>query len=267
MDGTLLDDNKKLSGKDIQSIRKLQDIGVMFAIATGRHDSMIKSYLKHLDLKVPVISCNGAVVREPFSRKVFLSQAIPKEPCLQVIDMCREKNAVYHIYGHDRVFGERLTHRMKYYHNLNKTLPQAEQTNLALVEDCRDVVLNGTEPLYKFIIFADGAGILRGIMEDIARKGSLTVSQSAPMLCDVMKKGTSKALALHQISGSLGIKRAEIAAIGDQCNDIDLIEYAGLGIAVANAEPALKEKADMVTAADNNQDAVSEAIERIFKLA
>jgi hydroxymethylpyrimidine pyrophosphatase-like HAD family hydrolase len=59
----------------------------------------------------------------------------------------------------------------------------------------------------------------------------------------------------------LWIKREEIAAIGDQYNDIDLIEYAGLGIAVANAEDALKEKADIVTIANNNEDAVSEAIE------
>ena len=59
----------------------------------------------------------------------------------------------------------------------------------------------------------------------------------------------------------MGIKREEIAAIGDQYNDIDLIEYAGLGIAVANAEDALKEKADIVTIANNNEDAVSEAIE------
>jgi hydroxymethylpyrimidine pyrophosphatase-like HAD family hydrolase len=58
----------------------------------------------------------------------------------------------------------------------------------------------------------------------------------------------------------LGIKRKEIAAIGDQYNDIDLIEYAGLGIAVANAEDALKEKADIVTTSTNNEDAVLEAI-------
>ena len=57
------------------------------------------------------------------------------------------------------------------------------------------------------------------------------------------------------------MQRKEIVAIGDRFNDIDLIEYAGLGIAVANAEDALKEKADIVTISNNNEDAVSEAIE------
>ena len=59
----------------------------------------------------------------------------------------------------------------------------------------------------------------------------------------------------------MGIKRNEIVAIGDQLNDMELIDYAGLGIAVANAEDTLKEKADAVTTANNNEDAVSEAIE------
>ncbi len=79
-----------------------------------------------------------------------------------------------------------------------------------------------------------------------------------------MKEGITKAYALQKLSESLGIKRNEIVAIGDQLNDLDLLEYAGLGIAVANAEDALKEKADMVTIANNNEDAVSEAIESIL---
>ena len=102
------------------------------------------------------------------------------------------------------------------------------------------------------------------MMNRLASVVGLNVCQSMPQLCDVMKEGISKAYALQKLSEDLGIKRNEIAAIGDQLNDIDLIEYAGLGIAVANAEEALKAKADMVTIADNNEDAVSEAIERIL---
>jgi hypothetical protein len=82
-----------------------------------------------------------------------------------------------------------------------------------------------------------------------------------PLYCDVMKGGISKAYALQKLAESLGIKRNEIVAIGDQLNDLELIEYAGLGIAVANAEDALKEKADVVTISNNNENAVSEAIE------
>ena len=261
MDGTLLNDNKELSDKDIQSIKKLQALGIKFSVATGRHDSMIKSYLKHLDLNVPVISCNGAIVREPFSDQVFLSEALPKEQSIDVIDICKERNANFHIYGHESIFGEKFNHKMLYYHNLNKTLPSDEQTKLVIVPDSKDIVLNESEPLYKFLIISDRNKDLLDIIDRIAEIDGLTVCQSMPMLCDVMKEGITKAYALQKLSESLGIKRNEIVAIGDQYNDIDLIEYAGLGIAVANAEDALKEKADIVTIANNNEDAVSEAIE------
>ena len=124
--------------------------------------------------------------------------------------------------------------------------------------------MNGSEPVYKFLIISDREKDLLDIIDRLVEVDGLNVTQSMPMLCDVMKEGITKAYALQKLSESLGIKRKEIAAIGDQHNDIDLIEYAGLGIAVANAEDALKEKADIVTNANNNQDAVSEAIERFL---
>jgi len=264
MDGTLLNDDKKLSDKNIQAIKKLQDFGIKFAVATGRHDSMIKSYLKHLDLNVPVISCNGAMVREPFSDQVFLSEALPKEHSLQIIDLCKERNIDFHIYGYESIFGEELNHKMLYYHNLNKSLPSEERTKLITVPDCKDIVCNEPEPLYKFLIISNRNKDLLDIMDGLAKIEGLTACLSMPTLCDVMKKGVTKAYALQKLSESLAIKRNEIVAIGDQFNDIDLIEYAGLGIAVANAEDALKEKADIVTISNNNEDAVSEAIESLL---
>jgi Cof subfamily protein (haloacid dehalogenase superfamily) len=264
MDGTLLNDDKKLSDKNLQSIKKLQNFGIKFAVATGRHDSMIKSYLKYLDLHVPVISCNGAMVREPFSDQVFLSETLPKEHSLQVIDLCKKKNIDFHIYGHESIFGEALTHKMLYYHHLNQSLPSEEQTKLVTVADCKDLVRNEPEPLYKVLIISEKNKDLHDIMDNLDKLEGLTACLSMPTLCDVMKKGVTKAYALHKLSDNLGIKSDEIVAIGDQFNDIDLIEYAGLGIAVANAEDELKEKADIITNSNNNEDAVSEAIERFL---
>ena len=211
-----------------------------------------------------MISCNGAVVREPFSDQIFLAQPLPEEQSLQVIDICKEMNAAFHIYGHESIFGEKLSHKMLYYHNLNKTLPPAERTKLVQVPDCSRIVLDAPEPIYKFLILTDDVNGQFDIRDRLAGIAGLNVCQSMPQLWDVMKEGISKAYALEKLSKSLGIKRDEIAAIGDQLNDIDLIEYAGMGIAVANAEEELKTKADMVTAANNNENAVSEAIERIL---
>ena len=264
MDGTLLDDDKKLSEKNIQTIKKLPVYGIQFAIATGRHDSMIKCYLKHLNLKVPVISCNGAMVRDPFSDQVLMAEALPEEQSLKIIDLCKERKVDFHIYGHSSIFGESLSNKMLYYDGLNETLPPEEKTKLEIVPDSKKLVMNGSEPLYKFIIFSQKNHNQTDLFDSLSRIEGLTACQSMPSLCDVMKAGITKAYALQKLSENLGIKRNEIAAIGDQLNDIDLIEYAGLGIAVANAEDALKDKADAVTISSNNEDAVSEAIENFL---
>ena len=160
---------------------------------------MIKSYLKRLDLQVPVISCNGAMVRDPFSDQVLLSHALPKEQSLNVIDLCKERNVDFHIYGHDSIFGENLSHKMLYYDGLNKTLPSDEQTKLVIVPDCKDVVINGSEPLYKFLIITERNNDQPGIFVHLAEIDGLTACQSMPKLCDVMKSGISKAYALQKL--------------------------------------------------------------------
>ena len=104
MDGTLLDQDKKIPKQNITAVKKLKDAGIYFVIATGRHDSMITSYLDQLEIEMPVISCNGALVREPFHDKLFSSTPIEKKQMLAIADICRDHEVDYHIYAHHTIF-------------------------------------------------------------------------------------------------------------------------------------------------------------------
>lgn len=84
---------------------------------------------------------------------------------------------------------------MLYYHNLNQTLPSEERTKLVVVPDCKDIVLNGSEPLYKFLILSDTNKDLLDIQNRLDKIEGLTVCQSMPKLLDVMKAGITKAYA------------------------------------------------------------------------
>lgn len=66
MDGTLLQDDKHISEENRKAVARLKEAGIQFVIATGRHDSMVKTYLDELEIETPVISCNGGMVRDPF---------------------------------------------------------------------------------------------------------------------------------------------------------------------------------------------------------
>ena len=79
-----------------------------------------------------------------------------------------------------------------------------------------------------------------------------------------MPKDIDKASSLERLRLQLGLERAEIAACGDGLNDISMIQYAGLGIAMANAQEAVKEVADYITEQDNDHDGIAEVIEKFF---
>ena len=79
-----------------------------------------------------------------------------------------------------------------------------------------------------------------------------------------MPKDIDKASSLERLRLQLGLERAEIAACGDGLNDISMIQYAGLGIAMANAQEAVREVADYITEQDNDHDGIAEVIEKFF---
>jgi Cof subfamily protein (haloacid dehalogenase superfamily) len=264
MDGTLLDSNKKIPAANIKAVEKLKEAGIYFVIATGRHDSMIKSYLDDLHIEMPVISCNGALVREPFHDKMFSSTPITKNQMLTIADICREHGADYHIYAHETIFGEKRINKMLYYYENNKTLPPREQVKLHISEDYRGFIEGTKEELYKILVVTEVPEILKKVDDEIFRKTGFKSAQSDFNLFDVMQIGVTKAGALKELTEQLGIKQEETAAIGDQTNDLDMIQWAGTGVAMANAITTVKEAAQLITTKTNNEAGVAEAIDMLL---
>lgn len=265
MDGTLLDDRKDISRDNIEAVRLLKEAGIYFVIATGRHDSMIKAYLDELNIEMPVISCNGAIVREPFSGKVFSSSPLASDQVLKVIEAVRDAGADYHIYCSETVFGEKLSGKIHYYSERNRKLPNREQIRLRIDSDFRGFIKNTEEKFYKILVLSSEQSILDSAGKNIFRATGLTASQSDKELIDVMQTGISKAEAMSELCRKLGIKREETAAIGDQLNDLDMLNWAGTGIAMANAVEPVKAVAQMVTKGTNNQSGVAEAIGKLLQ--
>ena len=265
MDGTLLDQNKKIPEQNIEAVRRLKEEGIYFVIATGRHDSMIKPYLDELEIEMPVISCNGALVREPFHDRRFLSIPIEKEQMLTMVEICRDAGVDYHIYALETIFGETLTNKMVYYDQRNSTLPAREQVLLHISEDYRDFIMGTTEELYKLLVITREPVLLEKVDNAIYESTGIKSAQSDFNLFDVMQKNVSKATALEVLTSKLGISREETAAIGDQTNDMEMLQWAGTGIAMANAIPAVKDISQIVTTRANGEGGVAEAIEILLK--
>ena len=263
MDGTLLDDNKNISEANIEAVRRLKDEGVIFVIATGRHDTMILGYLDDLNIEMPVISCNGALVREPFSNRVFTSIPMSSTQVIDIAEVCKQHKADYHIYCRNIIFGETMTNKMIYYRERNLKLPERDQIPLHVSRDHREFIESSEGELFKVLIIPEDSDDSRSIDKGINLKTGLILSQSDTNLFDVMQKGVSKSHAMGALCSEMSIGRDETAAIGDQSNDLDMIRYAGIGVAVRNAVPEVKDAASFTTLNSNNDSGVAEALDRL----
>ncbi len=265
MDGTLLDDNKEIPAGNITAVQNLKEKNVHFVIATGRHDSMIKSYLDELGIDMPVISCNGAMIREPRSGRMYSSVPLETEQILKVIRICKELGADYHIYGRDVIYGEALSGKMYYYDLRNRSLSPENRINLFVSEDYEKFVREQEGALYKVLILPAREEDFATVEKAVLRETGLQPSQSDKTLLDVMQKGITKASAIDNLCRELGIRQHETAAIGDHLNDLDMIEYAGTGVAMQNAVASVKEAAQLVTENCNNNGGVAEALEKLIQ--
>jgi len=259
MDGTLLDDDKNISSENIAAVREMQQSGVPLVLATGRSDAMVKRYLDLLQIEAPVISCNGAFIRDRLTGEILHEQYISSDDCEYIIDVCREFNSDFHIYGESTLFGEAVTHKVKYYVDQNKRVPHSQQVNIEIVPDCKDV-LDGREDILKVLIPCDD-DIADAMADRLNEIPELVAYKSTPKLLDVMRVGVDKGNAMLKLAAIMGIDPSEIVAIGDNHNDYGLIKEAGFGVAVANAEPEVKQVADLVTIS-NNDPAVADIIRR-----
>ena len=264
MDGTLLDNDKHISKENIAAVRKLKEAGTYFVIATGRHDSMIKAYMDELNIEMPVISCNGALVRNPFTDRMFSSSPIEKEKVLSIAEICREHGVDYHIYCHHKIYGEKMSGKIIYYNQRNQDLPERDQIKLHIDADYKNFINDTPEELYKVLILSRDADELNAVREAVTAETGLLPAQSDKDLIDTMQLGITKAKALNDLITELGISIEETAAIGDYLNDLDMIKFAGTGVAMANAVPEVKAAAAFVTEKSNHHGGVAEAIERLI---
>ena len=264
MDGTLLNSSKEIPQKNIEAVKRAKEAGILFVIATGRHDSMIKSYMDELEIEMPVISCNGAIVREPFTGRTFSTHPLSTEQMFAVIEACKETGADYHVYCRDTIYGEQVSGKIPYYIEKNRQLPDREKVRIHTDPDYRKFISGCDEGFYKVLVLSDSPEGLKAAEEEIKSKTGLEAAQSDSQLMDVMQKEISKAAALKDLCAELGIEIEETAAFGDQLNDLEMIRTAGLGVAMANAVDTVKEAADIVTSKNNCDAGVAEAIDIIL---
>lgn len=260
LDGTLTNSQKKVSEKNKNIISKAVENGIKVILASGRPLFGITPVADVLELEKKggyILAYNGGNIVDCVTGELIYSRFIPQE-CVHDICTESEKNNVYAI---------------TYYKD--KVLSQSDEDEYVRKEAfCNGADIKKVESLEKFVDYPVAKYIIVGehnklLPVEKALKDKhgklLDIFFSEDYFLEVVPKGVAKDKSLNALLEKLNIKREELIACGDGMNDLPMIEYAGLGVAMENAYPKVKECADVI-APSNDNDGVAYIIEKYMDI-
>lgn len=257
LDGTLLNSSKQVSDANRAAIKRALDAGIAVAIASGRHPFNIAETADGLGLPHTAVCLSGAYVmldgRETFRHG--LDDAIVQE----LIGIAAKYECYISLAGGDFNLCAGFIQRAG-----GETPATRRYTRLDSYDELRDEAECHVGCLLKGALHHDDPVVYAEIKRELSDLEGIEAVQSDVCWCDAIARGCSKAEGASELARALGFTLDEVAALGDDENDVDLIAAAGLGIAMGNALPEVKAIADYVTL-DNDHDGVAHAIDRILK--
>lgn len=258
LDGTLLDTNRNISPANISSIKKAMSKGMHFVIATGRPIDGIIHFARQLDILHQgqyAISFNGAEVYELNPLRRICSCCITGAEVRRMARKAEELNINYHAFSTTRGL---LAAKPNEWTDVEMTLNKIGCTMI-------DFATIPDDELFQKFMFCGSAEEVEGIQDKVDEyREDYTVTRSAFCFLEVLNKQASKGNGLKLLCETIGIPQEETVSFGDEQNDISMIEYAGLGVAMANAVPEVKKVANLITDTNLN-DGLSKVLEQIIR--
>ncbi len=259
LDGTLLTDDKTISPYTKNILAKAREAGHQVMIATGRPFRASQLYYKELDLTTPIVNFNGAFVHHPRNKSWGeMHSPIAMSVVHDVVDSVNK-------YQYENLIAEVIDD--VYLHNENDKLVSAFNMGNPRVTT-GNLKFNLREDPTSLLIQADefNVPIIRKHLEDVHAELIEHRKWGAPFpIIEIVRKGMSKAVGVSKIAHELQIPQDRIIAFGDEDNDLEMIDYAGIGVAMSNGIDELKSVAKEITLS-NNEDGIGKFLADRLKL-
>lgn len=256
MDGTLLREDKTISERTKKAIKAAQEKGVYVVLATGRPVDGVTQCLEELDMLGEddyALSYNGGLVVKTKSREVISKIALTGSDLHYLHNLSNELGVNIHAFS--EIHGLITPKNSKY------TEVEANINNIKIgindfsnIEDDHSIIK---------VMMIDEPEVLQKAIDSLPKEvyDKYTVVRSTPYFLEFLNKKVNKGTGLELLAKHLGIKQEEVMSFGDAGNDLDMIVYAGMGVAMDNAFPEVKEAANYITDSNEN-DGVAKAIEK-----
>ncbi|KNY26996.1 Cof-type HAD-IIB family hydrolase [Pseudobacteroides cellulosolvens] len=263
LDGTLLSSDKRVSKENRDAIRNAEQKGLKVIICTGKVFKSAKRFAHEIGIKGPLISCNGAEIRDIATEKLLYSDFLRKEDCYKIIDICRRKRIYFHAYIDHDMFTEMGECPTPLYWIENTEVPEEYRINIRVVSDFKEVVNKSSQNVSKFLMVSKDRQQLIEVRHLLEEIDTVNVMCSGDDNIEVVNKNVNKGKALVIVSESSEYSEYEIVAMGDSENDLSMLLESQYKIVMGNADESLKKIADFISAT-NDENGVAIAIEQIL---
>ena len=276
LDGTMLNQYGKIADTTKDTIKKINEKGIEVIIASGRSLDSTKNFAKEIESKKYCISGNGAIIYDIANNEIIYENTLKKQKVLDIIKICDENSIYYSVYTENEIITKNLQYNTLFYYKENLNKDEFEKTHINIVDDVYNYIDERDEKIIKITVCDDTQTIFNSILRkvkeieeievlDISHMSKKTIKSGIEEVdieyfyTEISAKNVDKWNAIEILKEKMQISNQEIVAVGDNINDKNMIANAGLGIAMGQSTPIVKEIANYVTNS-NIEDGVSNAL-------
>ncbi|CUX38552.1 Putative phosphatase YwpJ [Clostridium sp. C105KSO15] len=263
LDGTLLDNKKRLSDVNRQALLQCVQKGIWIVPCTGRTVHGIPEEIKGISGIRYAITTNGAVIEDMEEKTVIDTRMLSREQALELLHLVK----AYHVMYDPYIDRRGITEPRFYEHLTEYGLPPELQEMVHKTRDVHPDIIEFVEknhkPVEKVNLFFPEMEERARLRAELEKRQDILVTSSIPNNLEINAIGATKGEAILRLASYLGIDEKQTMAIGDGENDLSMIQKAGIGVAMKNGSKELLAAADYITST-NEEDGVAFAINRLI---
>lgn len=247
VDGTLVDDNQVLGERTMLTIRQVQAQGIPVSLATGKIFPSVANLIKLLNIKVPVVLANGAIVQQP-DQKIICGKFLDSSFVEEITQSDQNFHSELALFIPNNIYVEKETYNTEHitveFKEKIEIIGQWSAVRDHFSQVCKAIWINRLN-----------TPKLRELAEFLKRTydGRISLSAGSPGSIEAMPVGVSKQTGLSQLIKYLHIPMNSVMVFGDQQNDYGMLNAAGIAVAVGNAIDSVKEISDYVIGTNNDE--------------